>query len=347
MLWVGCALLFRLGFALESSPFDDVESLLTPPSDVVSPQGLFIIRRSSVTSTNGQTLVLEESYDKSVIPGWISLFGFQGFASLLAVQGGSQNNEDSKFVLTRYDDDTPHEESAARDFECPCGRDVANLCEPRAPSYDDFSDFATVYEKRLCLARQRARVSPACAQHLADAPTVVEYCYNDIERSCADVKPGDNRVHACLVKADVLDSVCADYVRAVIQQGGDNDDEDDDTNVKSILQASFALLRSFLEDDDKLLDASLNPPSGRPTTQHVSADEDVNQNTTAESKARPNHASRLSRILRIVVYTLLLFITAISLYTLAAYAYRKISERRQRLQFKQKFAPLLVESGED
>lgn len=109
-------------------------------------------------------------------------------------------------IVRTLDDDA---EFVQRDLECPCGRDVLRLCDIHATD-----DYTTVYEKRLCLARNADKVTDMCKAHLAQSPTVVEYCASDIDFYCPNVAPGDNRVHTCLAQNELLPE-CAMYVASV------------------------------------------------------------------------------------------------------------------------------------
>lgn len=108
-------------------------------------------------------------------------------------------------TLDTYDDPV----LVQRDFECPCGRDVLRLCDVHGND-----DYTSVYEKRLCLARNAMEVTPMCMAHLLGSPTVVEYCASDIDFYCPNVDPGENRVHTCLAKNELLPE-CAMYIASV------------------------------------------------------------------------------------------------------------------------------------
>mmetsp|Transcript_6594 Transcript_6594/g.17224 ORF Transcript_6594/g.17224 Transcript_6594/m.17224 type:complete len:349 (+) Transcript_6594:34-1080(+) len=335
--------------AAAAQDWGDVESFLAPPSDVVSPQGLIIIRRSTWVSTVDE--------DEEVTTGGGNLLW-----SLLSLV------TQPDLVLSRYDDDdVSHEDSAAQDFECPCGKDVSELCQATA-AVDDYGDFATVYDKRLCLARQRGRISRACAAHLAEAPTVVEYCYDDIERSCGDVKPGQNRVHDCLAQATTLYSPCVNYLRSVV----DKRDDPVTNQFDDIIKASFDLVKTLLDDDDRFLgpdSAFLAPSEQHVHQQHLLAppvvpDEEVEEvdsdgvevveddvdvdvakeTTTTTQQQQTTKAKALARALRLGVAALGALAAFVGLLTLLRFAARKANERQAKIAFQRKFAPLLVEA---
>mmetsp|Transcript_8155 Transcript_8155/g.25146 ORF Transcript_8155/g.25146 Transcript_8155/m.25146 type:complete len:359 (-) Transcript_8155:246-1322(-) len=329
----------------------DLESLLMPASEVVSPQGLIIVRRSTITQSEGATVSLDMEENLSVFDEEDGMLGVLSSPSQLLGTAVSMLSsmlsaapQPERLVATRYDDDGSHADSAARDFECPCGRDVAALCEPSERAADDYSEFATVYEKRLCLARNRAEVSPSCSQHLAEAPTVVEYCYEDIERFCADVSPGDNRVHACLSAADDLEPVCSDYLDTVAPP------KDDDWG--SIIETSFDIFRNFFEDDQPaIFQARLEPP-----LEEVEEEEEERAASSYEDEALPDqeepsrshhhhhHHKATLKLIRLLVLASASLATLVLLFSLLAHLRRKRKEHREKLDFKQKFAPLLVEA---
>lgn len=328
----------------------DFESFLAASSpQAVSPQGLVIVRRWSMVEFEESDEVMD------------------------------------RFVLTRFDDDDFRASGA--DFECPCGEDVMNLCSPDVSTTDDF---ASVYEKRLCLARLRGSVSAACTNHLAEAPTVVEYCYEDIEKNCADVEPGENRIHACLASAQTLTAPCADYVRTVLSSSYYEEEEEPeiivdepsfDLTIDSIIQASFSMMQSFFQDDDSLFQYNFYPPSTRNQQETIDffppvdaesraqfvrdepflvdqkpeeavqveevEDDETTRSEEEEEETQPvkEHAACLSKILRQFVICLFLASSAVAAFTLVSYARRQCEEKRQRDEFKQKFAPLLVESN--
>lgn len=165
---------------------DDFEFLLDAPFggplQSLSPQGLVIIRQETQTFEAPEGLL----------------------GQLLAQVLGRPSTY--SFVATEYDDDAEE----THDFGCPCGQDVARLCPDSAGD-----DLASVFETRLCLARARDYLSDACFEHLSEAPTVVEYCADDIAARCPGVAPGGNRVHSCLAAQPSLSGQCGAYVASV------------------------------------------------------------------------------------------------------------------------------------
>ena len=155
LLALGCALGARGEFLLT---FDDFEEGLGAESDLVSVTGLVIIQRT--------TTIVEAPAGLLDV-----LFGVGAGAPALTI---SQYDDDGAYYDDALYDDA---DDARHDFECPCGADVDALCDTEVAG-DDY--YASVFEKRLCLARNRGDLSEGCGAHLAANPTVVEYCARDV-----------------------------------------------------------------------------------------------------------------------------------------------------------------------
>ena len=69
-----------------------------------------------------------------------------------------------------------------------------------------------------CMKQYDRHLSDACRQHIAEVKektsVFANVCGKDVKKFCADVKPGDGRVYACLKQhRPDLAARCADYVR--------------------------------------------------------------------------------------------------------------------------------------
>jgi len=214
---------------------DDFEFLLDAPfgGQSLSPQGLVIIRQETRTFE---------------APG--------GLLGQLLAQVLPQARP-SSFVVTEYDDDAEE----THDFGCPCGQDVARLCPDAAGD-----DLASVFETRLCLARARDYLSDACFEHLSEAPTVVEYCADDIAARCRGVAPGGNRVHSCLAAQPSLGGQCGAYVASV---GASPRAPAPRGDAPALVASAFELLDAFAgraaaADDEALAGSSDAPMEALP-----------------------------------------------------------------------------------
>ena len=226
----------------------DVEALLaSTPSEaqMVAPQGLIIIQRTTTTTTSS-------SAEAQTIPAMLNAL----FQSPFFADG------ESNWVASRYDDDDdasffyPGKNDFSLSFEggeedsCPCGTEVTTLCPVTVEPDDDFGAMATVYDKRLCLARAGDLVSQRCSAHLARAPTVVEYCATDIDQYCASVRPGQNRVHECL-KRSLLSDTCSEYLNSFEENLSFFSEEEESYDLTAVLetmvQTSFDLFKKTLD----------------------------------------------------------------------------------------------------
>ena len=83
---------------------------------------------------------------------------------------------------------------ASSSSSSPCAEELAQICGTRAPA-----SYQEVFDARVCLWANRDLLSDACLFHVVrGSPSVVEPCFEAIQRHCKDVRPGDNRVHRCL-----------------------------------------------------------------------------------------------------------------------------------------------------
>ena len=349
------------GFFFQSAPapdfeMDDMETLLSmaAAASSVSPTGLVIVRRST------------------------TYYGGGGLPSILGGGGGGP-----AFVVSRYDDDAGGDALGAggddgHNFECPCGGDVAAFCGE--PAGDD--DYQTIFEKRLCLAEHRGLLSPGCAEHLDSAPTVVEYCFEDIVAECRGVSPGENRVHACLREQPTLDGVCAAYVASVVPAkaptppGASSEalvDDAGDRTFESLVASSLDLLASLFDSplfaDDAYADDAAPPAPAAP--KRVPDDHKKpfpSALALARGDRRPEEARaaapveeivvedeeavvdvvepRTTDVLGVVLLGSAAVVLLVALWVLTYvihYTLRKRREREAIDEFKSKFAPLLAE----
>jgi len=105
---------------------------------------------------------------------------------------------------------------------CPCGEDVDRYCSRTDKFTYIFHQYVfaslyypypfSVFETRLCLGDHFDQLSEQCTAHLADTPTVVEYCREEIIETCRNVQPGENRVHECLLARPTVGDACASYL---------------------------------------------------------------------------------------------------------------------------------------
>mmetsp|Transcript_10902 Transcript_10902/g.32536 ORF Transcript_10902/g.32536 Transcript_10902/m.32536 type:complete len:433 (+) Transcript_10902:234-1532(+) len=227
-------LLFLAGCAAAQIPVrlqlmnqDDFEDVLQIPASQVSPQGLVIVQRQTQTFTSSSPL-----------------------GDLVQTFFGGFRPAPQEFLVSRYDDDASEE---THDFGCPCGADVQKLCPG-----NEGDDLASVFETRLCLARAKDLLSDACFEHLAEAPTVVEYCADDIARGCRGVAPGGNRVHACLAAQEALSGPCGRYVASVGPAvGAKLPDEASALAASDLVRSAFSLMDAFAARhaaDDEVLE---------------------------------------------------------------------------------------------
>jgi len=281
-------------------------------------------------------------------------------------------------TIREYDDDdaAAAQAQSPHDFGCPCGADVAALC---ADAADDGEDaFKSVFEKRLCLARAPA-LSPACAAHLEEFPTVVERCAADIAGQCAGVQPGDNRIHGCLASRPALAPDCGSYLRAVAPVAGLEEQRaaQEAAEAREMLGAAAMMAREALRAFG-LVDAVLSAVATTPEADDAPWDETLNfdeRQEAEEAAARVDlqkrwFASELAKSAarqqqqqqqaeqeeaasapRTKLYLLALALGAASglagavlVVGVVGAALRKKREREAAEEFKAKFAPLLAEA---
>lgn len=268
------------------------------------------------------------------------------------------------FVVSRYDDDdrAPGDDSP-HDFECPCGADVDRLCGNEQA--DDF--YLSIFQKRLCLSGNRDFLSPACAAHLEEAPTVVEYCYDDVVDGCAGVQPGENRVHACLAGRATLGEACAAYVDSVAPPpppAVDDAARAFERLVASSLDMLSAVFESPLFGDDDVPPPP--PPAGgasplpkapraapkaaapRPAAyenaaaaERAAAAAEAEDEAWAAELAEEEEERSVAAVVLLAAAVVGLLAALWVLAYVAHYSLRRRQERAAVAEFKSKFAPLL------
>jgi len=88
--------------------------------------------------------------------------------------------------------------------ECPCARAIHDHCADLVRSQASFFDVAR------CLSHHADDLPKPCGDKLRH--TVAGACSADLDRFCADVRPGGNRIHLCLANhAKELSDSCIAY----------------------------------------------------------------------------------------------------------------------------------------
>lgn len=208
--------------AYDFASSSDVENLLGASAKFVSVPDLIIVRRTTYTAES-------------------PFGGF--FSSMLPADDVPMTR--GFFEVTRYDDDADDFADDFADatdyFECPCSSDVAEYCSSDA-FLEGEEDYATVYSKRLCLQKHVTQLTLTCLAHLESAPTVVEYCSEDILQNCAEVDPGENRVHTCLNAVETNTEPCAEYLESAFSEV--------DYSFPTVVNSLLASLSSLFDDID-------------------------------------------------------------------------------------------------
>lgn len=84
---------------------------------------------------------------------------------------------------------------------CPaqaCKDDLDALCSDAASAFDEFDYLRRSFANQMCLLGHQDAASPQCIDSLNHDHNIVATCYDDIISYCADVEPGESRVHQCL-----------------------------------------------------------------------------------------------------------------------------------------------------
>ena len=81
-----------------------------------------------------------------------------------------------------------------------CARDTLTLCEEYLST--DADDVGAAFQQQLCLMRHGDELSNNCRSFMAaQDDSLVSMCHKEIDEECADVSPGNHRVHICLWSA--------------------------------------------------------------------------------------------------------------------------------------------------
>lgn len=92
--------------------------------------------------------------------------------------------------------------SSAAPTSSACENELQSICGMTFPD-----TYQGIFDARMCLWSNRESLAPQCSQYLLQtSPSVIEPCFDQILRYCKDVSPGNNRIHACLLKNAVAEA---------------------------------------------------------------------------------------------------------------------------------------------
>jgi hypothetical protein len=118
--------------------------------------------------------------------------------------------------------------------EAPCGAELKDICGVPLPiAYHE------IFDARKCLWANRDSLSDRCSQYLLyQSRSIIEPCYDAILLYCNNVRPGENRIHQCLLqnaKSDV-----SEQCRDILQEDGVNKIMDEATALRQAQKAEIA-----------------------------------------------------------------------------------------------------------
>jgi hypothetical protein len=94
---------------------------------------------------------------------------------------------------------------------------------------------------RMCLKANRDLIGSQCSNYMEKVnPSVIEYCYDTVQKYCKTVESGESRIHQCILDREAKgDKLSADCVKFAHESAPAKDRTVSDKNMHTKTDFSF------------------------------------------------------------------------------------------------------------